>query len=145
MFTIHTLMLVSLGFLLAVLLGFVVAPAYWARAVRLTTERIRRNLPMTEAEIRAERDKLRAQHAVRVHRLEAQSERAKLSSARQRVEINRRDGSISNLERQVRELHTNLEASDNARRVLEQTIVDRIPKIEARLIETRQDSESARR
>lgn len=136
-FTIHSLLLVSLGFLFAVLLGFVIAPAYWARAVRLTTERIRRDAPMTEAEIRAERDKLRAEHAVRVHRLEAQSERARLSAARQRIEINRRDGVIGTLERKVFELNTNLEASDNARRVLEQTIVDRIPKIEARLIETR--------
>jgi chromosome segregation ATPase len=136
-FTIHSLMLVSLGFLFAVLLGFVVAPAYWARAVRLTTERIRRSLPMSEAEMRAERDKLRAEHAVRVYRLEAQTERARLSAARQRVEINRRDGLISTLERQVRELRTNLEASDNARKVLEQTIVDRVPKIEARLTETR--------
>jgi hypothetical protein len=136
-FTIHSLMLVSMGFLLAVLLGFIVAPAYWARAVRLTTERIRRALPMTEAEIRAQLDRLRAEHAVRVHRLESQFEKARLSAARQRVEINRRDAAIGDLERQVRELDTNLEASSNARRVLEQTISDRIPKIEARLIETR--------
>jgi chromosome segregation ATPase len=136
-FTIQSVMLVSLGFLLAVLLGFVIAPAYWARAVRLTTERIRRALPMTEAEIRAQLDRLRAEHAVRVHRLETQFEKARLSAARQRVEINRRDAAISDLERQVKELDTNLEASSNARRVLEQTISDRVPKIEARLLETR--------
>lgn len=137
MFTVHSFMLVSLGFLLAVLLGFVVAPAYWARAVRLTTDRIRRSMPMTEAEIRAEKDRLRAEHAVRVHRLETRADRAKLSAARQRVEINRRDATISGLERQAKELNTNLEASENARRVLEQTIMDRVPKVEARLLEAR--------
>lgn len=131
------MMLVSLGFLLAALLGFVVAPAYWARAVRLTTERIRRSLPLTEAEIRADRDKLRAEHAVRVHRLEARADRARLSAARQRVEINRRDAMISRLERDVKELNTNLEASENARRVLEQTIVDRVPKLETQILVSR--------
>ncbi|MCB1511273.1 MAG: hypothetical protein KDJ36_10250, partial [Hyphomicrobiaceae bacterium] len=137
MLTVHSFMLVSLGFLLAVLLGFVVAPAYWARAVRLTTERIRRSMPMTEAEIRAEKDRLRAEHAVRVHRLEAKADRAKLSAARQRVEINRRDAIISGLERQVKELDTGVEASENARQVLEQTIIDRLPKLEARVLESR--------
>lgn len=130
-------MLVSLGFLLAALLGFIVAPAYWARAVRLTTERIRRSLPLTEAEIRADRDKLRAEHAVRVHKLEARADRARLSAARQRVEINRRDAMISRLERDVKELNTNLEASENARRVLEQTIVDRVPKLETQILVSR--------
>ena len=131
-------MFVSLGFLCALLLGFIVAPAYWARAVRLTTERLRQSLPLTELEIRAERDRLRAENAIRVHQLSAKIERSRLSDARQRVEINRRDATIGELERKVERIETELEASDNARRVLEATITDRVPKVEARLLEARQ-------
>lgn len=137
MFTIQSMMLISLGFLMAMLLGFVVAPAYWARAVRLTSDRLRRSLPVTETEVRADKDRLRAQHAIRVHQLVTQVDSARMSAARQKVEINRRDAAISTLERNASELNTNLEASENARRVLEQTIMDRVPRIEDRLAEAR--------
>ncbi|MEM8973554.1 MAG: hypothetical protein AAGD43_15965 [Pseudomonadota bacterium] len=137
MFTIQTIMLVSLGFLLAALMGFIVAPAYWNRAVRLTTQRIRRSLPLTEAEIRAEQDRLRAQNAIRIHQLESSMDRVRRSAARQTIEINRRDATIGTLERDSQQLNTKLEASENARRVLEQTIMDRVPRVEERLSEAR--------
>ncbi len=138
MFTFQSIMFVSLGFLCALLLGFIVAPAFWARAVRLTTERLRASLPLTEQEISAERDRLRAENAIRVHQLTAKIEQARLSDARQKVEINRRDGTISQLQRQLREIETEREGSENARRVLEATITQRVPEVEARLMEARQ-------
>ncbi|MGI9521508.1 MAG: hypothetical protein ACR2PG_07650 [Hyphomicrobiaceae bacterium] len=138
MFSIQSIMLMLLGFLTAVLLGFVVAPAYWGRAVRLTTERLRRSLPMTEIEFRAETDNLRAQHAIRVHQLETRVDAARNSTARQRIEINRRDAKISDLSQEVARLNGELETSENARGVLEQTIMDRVPRIEERLSEARQ-------
>src|SRR6056297_3195624 len=131
-------MFVSLGFLCALLLGFVVAPAFWARAVRLTTERIRTSLPLTEQEISAERDRLRAENAIRVHQLTARIEQARLYDARQKVEINRRDGMISTLERRLVEIESEREGGENARRVLEATISERLPEIEHRLMEARQ-------
>ena len=130
-------MLMLLGFMIAILMGFVVAPAYWGRAVRLTSERLRRSLPLTEAEIRADKDRLRAQHAIRVHQLENRIEVANKSTARQKVEINRRDATITNLENEVARLNSGLDASENARRVLEQTIMDRVPRVEERLSEAR--------
>ncbi len=135
MLTFQSIMFVLLGFLCAVLLGFIVAPAFWARAVRLTTERLRATLPLTEAEIRAERDRLRAENAIRVHQLTSRIERARLSDARQRVEIERRDASISSLERRVNAAEAELEASQNACRVLEDNLHERVPEIEQRLIE----------
>ena len=111
-------MFVSLGFLCALLLGFVVAPAFWSRAVRLTTERMRASLPLTEQEIKADRDRLRAESAIRVHQLTAKIEQARLYDARQKVEINRRDGTISSLERRLQLIETEREGSENARRVL---------------------------
>ena len=138
MFTFQSIMFVSLGFLCALLLGFVVAPAFWARAVRLTTERMRASLPLTEQEISADRDRLRAENAIRVHQLSAKIEQARLFDARQKVEINRRDGTISALQRRLQQIETEREGSENARRVLEATITQRVPEIEARLMEARQ-------
>jgi hypothetical protein len=135
--TLQHVMLVALGFLLASLIVCALVPAYWARAVRLTTQRIRQSMPVTAEEIRADKDRIRAEYAIRVHKLESQVEQAKLAAARQQVEVNRRDAVISALEREVERLSAALEEYQNARRVLEQALVDRVPGIEQRLVETR--------
>ena len=135
--TINTAMLVGLGFLIAALFAVVVAPAYRRRTVRLTTDALKRSLPLTEAEMRADKDRLRAEHAIRIHNLEAKLESVTLSSARQKIEVNRRDARISELEGSVTEQRTHLDELENARRVLEQTITDRLPKIESRLVDAR--------
>ena len=87
-------MLVALGFLAATLLALIIAPAFWSRAVRLTTQRIKDTLPISEQEIRADKDRLRAEYAIRVHKLEMRVEQASLQKARQLIEINRRDGTV---------------------------------------------------
>jgi hypothetical protein len=130
-------MLVALGFLAASLLGLLVASAFWSRAVRLTTARIKQSMPVSEPEIKADRDRLRAEYAIKVHKLEMELEQAKLARARQIIDINRRDASIATLESSVRELTADLEENQNARRVLEQTVADRLPRVEARLAEAK--------
>ena len=130
-------MLVALGFLAASLLGLLVASAFWSRAVRLTTARIKQSMPVSEPEIKADRDRLRAEYAIKVHKLETQLDQAKLERARQLIEINRRDASISTLETDVVQLKADLEENQNARRVLEQTVADRLPRVEARLDEAK--------
>ena len=138
MITFQSIMFVSLGFLAAVLLGFVIAPAFWARAVRLTSERMRAALPLNEREIKAEHNRLRAENAIRIHRLSAERDKAKMAEARQTIEINRRDASIGDLERRLNRVQTENEASENARRVLEATLKERMPELEKRLVEARQ-------
>ena len=135
--TINTAMLVGLGFLIAALLSVLIAPAYRRRTVRLTTDALKRALPLTEAEMRADKDRLRADHAIRIHNLEAKLENVTLSSARQRIEVNRRDARISELESLAETRKSQIEELENARRVLEQTVTDRLPKIETRLGEAR--------
>jgi len=130
-------MLVALGFLAASLLGLLVASAFWSRAVRLTTARIKQSMPVSEPEIKADRDRLRAEYAIKVHKLEMELEQAKLARARQIIDINRRDASIATLESSVGELKADLEENQNARRVLEQTVADRLPRVEARLAEAK--------
>ena len=135
--TINTAMLVGLGFLIAALLAVLIAPAYRRRTVRLTTDALKRSLPLTEAEMRADKDRLRADHAIRIHNLEAKLESVTLSSARQKIEVNRRDARISELESLAGARASQIEELENARRVLEQTVTDRLPKIETRLGEAR--------
>jgi hypothetical protein len=130
-------LLLALGFLIASLLGLLLASAFWSRAVRLTTQRLRDAMPVSESEIKADRDRLKAEHAVRVHKLNNQLEGAKLERARHLIEINRRDASISALEADVTAARAELEENTNARRVLEQTVADRLPKVEARLSEAK--------
>ena len=135
--SIQTVMLVALGFLAASLLGLLLASAFWSRAVRLTTIRIKQSMPVSESEIKADRDRLRAEYAIKVHKLETQLDQAKLERARHLIDINRRDASISALESNVGQYKADLEENQNARRVLEQTVSDRLPKVEARLSEAK--------
>lgn len=137
MISVQSAMLVALGFLIAGLLGLLIGSALWSRAVRLTTRRIKQSMPVSESEIRADRDRLRADFAIRVHKLETALEQAKLERARQFIEVNRRDASVSTLETLVGDLKAELEEHVNARRVLEQTVSDRLPRIEARLAEAK--------
>src|SRR5262247_3363218 len=130
-------MLVALVFFAACLLRLLVATAFWSRAVRLTTARIKQSMPVSEPEIRADRDRLRAEYAIKVHKLEMHLDQAKLERARQLIDINRRDASISTLETDLVRLKADLEENQNARRVLEQTVADRLPRVEARLAEAK--------
>jgi len=131
--SIQTGMLLALGFLIASLLGLLLASAFWSRAVRLTTRRLKQSMPISEQEIKADRDRLRAAYAVKVHELETRLGQTKLGHARQLIDINRRDASISALETEVVAIRAELDENLNARRVLEQTVADRLPKVEARL------------
>ena len=130
-------MLVGLGFLIASLAALLLASAFWSRAVRLTTKRLKQSMPVSEAEIKADLDRLRAAYAIKVHKLDTQLDQAKLERARQLIEINRRDASISALETDVISIRAELDENLNARRVLEQTVADRLPKVEARLGEAK--------
>lgn len=126
-------MLVALGFLAATLLAVLIAPAFWARAVRLTSTRIRDSMPLSDVEIRADKDRIRAEYAIKVHKLESLVEQVRLAAARQQIELNRRDATINELESTLERLKSTHEETQNARRVLEQTVADRLPRVEERL------------
>jgi hypothetical protein len=131
--TIQSAMLVVLGFSIAGLMACVIAPAYRRRAARLATLELKRTMPLTEAEIAADKDRIRADYAIRVHKLESNLHDLSVETSRQLIEINRRDARISALESDVARLATINEEHENARRVLELTITDRLPKVEQRL------------
>lgn len=137
MITVYAAMHVILGFLLAAFLLLLLQPAYRRRIERFASESIKRTLPLTEAEITADKDRLRAAFALDVHKLEMKIEDAALAAARQSVEINRREAKIHDLEQAIATQKMSVEEHENARRVLEQAILDRLPKVEQRLAEAR--------
>ncbi|MBX9683868.1 MAG: hypothetical protein K2X41_08775 [Hyphomicrobium sp.] len=137
MITLSSAMLVTLGFLLAALVLIMVLPAYRRRIERFASDAVKRQLPLTEDEIRADRDRMRADYAINIHKLESKLEDAQLSAARQSVEINRRDARVQELDEALASQRLTVEELRNARRVLEQAILDRLPKVEQRLAESR--------
>jgi DNA repair exonuclease SbcCD ATPase subunit len=68
------ILLICAGFLIAVLLALLIAPSIWRRAVFLTEKRIRATVPLTLEEVRAEKDKLRAEFAMTARRHEMRIE-----------------------------------------------------------------------
>jgi hypothetical protein len=84
---IETAMFVAAGFLAASLLALILAPVQWRRAVRLTEQRVRSLTPLSMAEIQADKDRLRAEHAQVLRRVENALEKAKEENALRRAEL----------------------------------------------------------
>jgi predicted nucleic acid-binding Zn-ribbon protein len=126
-------MYVALGFLLASLLALMVAPAFWKRAVRLTRRRVELTMPMSAADIQADKDQLRAEFAIELRRVEVALEKAKDKAARELVEANKRRVEISEINTELESIKGRLNEKENANRVLEQTIRRRLPELEGRL------------
>ncbi|WP_342107760.1 hypothetical protein [Methylobacterium sp. SI9] len=115
-------MIFALGFLAASLCGLLLLPALNARAARLARRRAEARLPLSPAEIAAERDFLRAQSAVQQRRLERrvetaeakrQAEMAALGAGTMRVaaltrDVAARDAEIAQVQAKTRELETEL-------------------------------------
>ncbi|MER8443967.1 hypothetical protein NKH52_12245 [Mesorhizobium sp. M1066] len=78
-----------LGFLCAGFLALMVAPAIWRRAVALTRKRVESSIPLTQTEIQADKDRIRAEYAMTTRRLEIGVKTLREKAAEQLVEINR--------------------------------------------------------
>ncbi|RUW92074.1 hypothetical protein [Mesorhizobium sp. M7A.F.Ca.US.010.02.1.1] len=78
-----------LGFLCAGFLALMVAPAIWRRAVALTRRRVESSIPLTQTEIQADKDRIRAEYAMTTRRLEISVKALREKAAEQLVEINR--------------------------------------------------------
>ncbi|MBZ9660308.1 hypothetical protein LB523_14735 [Mesorhizobium sp. ESP-6-4] len=86
-----------LGFLCAVFLASLVAPAVWRRAVVLTRRRLEASLPLTPAEIQADKDRVRAEYAMTTRRLEITVKNLQQRVAEQLVEIGRANEALKGL------------------------------------------------
>lgn len=86
---VQSILFFLLGFLCAGFLVVLIAPAAWKRAVALTRKRIEAAMPLTSAELRADKDRLRAEFAVTARRLEMDAKTSKESANERFIEINR--------------------------------------------------------
>lgn len=123
-------LLIMLGFCIGCLIAFLLAPTVWSRAVRLTTKRLEATMPMSLAEIEADKDLLRASYAIRIRRLEAGLSKARDKSANQLVDISKLQMQIAEMNTKIVSLNAQLEERTNAVNVFESTIRKRFPELE---------------
>jgi len=105
-------MIFALGFLLCGLLALLILPAFWRRAMRLSTRRLEMLMPLSIDEVFAQRDQLRAQAAVEQRRIEQKLEAMTRDRASQMSEIGRRTAIIARLESDIASLTAALDARD---------------------------------
>ncbi|MBN9217214.1 MAG: hypothetical protein J0I79_04625 [Mesorhizobium sp.] len=86
---VQSVLFFALGFLCAGFLALIIAPAVWRRAVALTRRRIEASIPLTQSEIQADKDRVRAEYAMSTRRLEMNVKALREKAAEQLVEINR--------------------------------------------------------
>ncbi|UXN68226.1 hypothetical protein N8A98_13155 [Devosia neptuniae] len=102
---IENIMYFALGLLLAVLVGLIVMPAVWKRAVRLTKRRIEAATPITMAEFRADKDQLRAEFALSTRKLEMNVEALRKRLAEQLSEVNQKRADLGGALQTERDEH----------------------------------------
>jgi chromosome segregation ATPase len=95
-------MLFALGFLVAGVIALAVAPAFWRRAIRLSTRRLEMQLPLSADEILASRDLLRAEFAVEKRQLEQKVGALNLVHAADIAELGRRAAIIAGQDADLR-------------------------------------------
>lgn len=100
---IQSILIFALGFLCAGLLALMIAPAIWRRAVRLTKKRVEASAPLTIAEIQADKDRMRAEHAMALRRVEISAKTFREKAAAQIIEINRNREELKALSEQRRD------------------------------------------
>jgi uncharacterized coiled-coil protein SlyX len=94
---IQTALYFALGFLAAVLLALLIAPPIWRRAIYLTRKRVEAETPLTLNEIQAQRDGLRATHALTHRKLELMLEGAQAKAAKQLAAVSEKDSTVRTL------------------------------------------------
>jgi hypothetical protein len=97
-------MVFALGFMIAGLIALVIAPAFWHRAVRLSTRRLEMLVPLSTREILAERDLLRAGFAIDQRRSEQKEQVLNERHAGDMNELGRRAAIIFEKDQQLVEL-----------------------------------------
>ena len=86
---VQSLLLFTLGFLVASLLALLFAPLLWRRAQTIMRRKLEAIVPMSLEEVRADRDALRAEHAMTMRRLEVENEEVRRIDAEHVIEIGR--------------------------------------------------------
>ncbi|MBS7553625.1 hypothetical protein KHC23_08180 [Ancylobacter dichloromethanicus] len=107
---IEAIMYSAIGFLTATLLALLLLPAVWRRAVRLTRKRIEGAIPVSIAEIQADKDEQRAIFAVGIRRLEMEVEKLQARAAAQYGDLVRQTETLRARQETIERLSTELDA-----------------------------------
>ena len=110
---IETIMLVTLGFVVAALVALFFGRIIWSYAVTLGKRRTERSAPATIAGLQAERDQLRAEHAMLSRKLELRLEDLKTRLAEQTAEVSRNRNRIDHLITEVETRNATIAERDN--------------------------------
>ena len=100
---IEPIMYFGIGFLVAALLALLFIPLVHERAVRLTMRRLEAATPVSIAEIRADKDQLRAEFAMSTRRLEMSVEQMKAKTTGQLAELGKKSDAIIHLKKELGE------------------------------------------
>ncbi len=100
---IEPVMYFGIGFLVAALLGLLFVPLVHNRAVRLTMRRLEAATPFSIAEIRADKDQLRAEFAMSTRRLEMSVEQMKARTTGQLAELGKKTDAVNQLKKELGE------------------------------------------
>jgi chromosome segregation ATPase len=100
---IEPIMYFGLGFLAASLLALIIMPFVHGRAERLTTRRLEAAIPVSMAEIQADKDQLRAEFAMSTRRLEMSVDQLKRKTTGQLAELGKKADAINQLKAEVGE------------------------------------------
>ncbi len=136
---IKIVMLMALGFFMAVMLMMFVAPAFFKRAARLTTVKLQSKLPYTLSDFEAQKDQIKAEFAIRIRRLEVSFDQVKENSAKLRVNLNKREMEIQEIKSQNINLRASLAEKNSRAVVLEQTVRTEIPALNHQLLQVRSE------
>jgi len=116
---IEPIMYFGIGFLVAALLGLLFVPLVHNRAVRLTMRRLEAATPLSIAEIRADKDQLRAEFAMSTRRLEMSVAQLKTKTTSQLAELGKKSDAINQLKKELGEKTATIfaiEARDKSQR-----------------------------
>jgi chromosome segregation ATPase len=100
---VEPIMYFGIGFLVAALFALLFIPLVHNRAVRLTMRRLEAATPLTIAEIRADKDQLRAEFAMSTRRLELSVEQLKTKTTTQLAELGKKSDAINQLKKELGE------------------------------------------
>src|ERR1700677_4005514 len=100
---IEPIMYFGIGFLLAALLGLLFVSLVHNRAVRLTMRRVEAATPISIAEIRADKDQLRAEFAMSTRRLAMSVDKMQTKTTSRLAELGKKTDAINQLKKELGE------------------------------------------
>ena len=108
----ETIMLIILGFAIALLLALILGKLLWGQAIGLGKRRSRRDDPVTIAALQADKDKLRAEAAMLSRKLELRLNDLKTRLAEQTAEVSRNRNRVDRLAGEIIERDATITSRD---------------------------------